>query len=160
MKSTDKYQLNLIEPNDDFLPDPLNENTQKLETVLSQFQDNTQAALTSLITGLGSGGHTCRVAHGTYTGEGKVLKNLNFGFTPLCVFIGLPAASTAFYQNPVALIRGIDMPLDRWTAGDIFLTWTDTGVEINGTSSTLLNSTGFSYSYVAFGFSNESEPSQ
>ena len=36
MQQTETYKLNLIESSDPFLPDALNENTQKLEEVVSE----------------------------------------------------------------------------------------------------------------------------
>ena len=36
MQQTEKYKLNLIESSDPFLPDGLNQNTLKLEEVVSQ----------------------------------------------------------------------------------------------------------------------------
>ena len=35
MQHTEKYKLNLIEPSDPFLPDSLNQNTQKIEDAMA-----------------------------------------------------------------------------------------------------------------------------
>lgn len=52
MQQTEKYKLNLIESSDPFLPDALNQNTQKLENALSaaieEHRAETDARLTVL----------------------------------------------------------------------------------------------------------------
>ena len=48
MQQTEKYKLNLIERSDPFLPDALNENTKRLETVVSEHLEGMDARVTVL----------------------------------------------------------------------------------------------------------------
>ena len=48
MQQTDKYKLNLIESSDPFLPDGLNQNTLKLEEVVSQHLEGMDQRVTVL----------------------------------------------------------------------------------------------------------------
>ena len=48
MQQTETYKLNLIESSDPFLPDALNENTQKLEEVVSEKLGEMDARVTVL----------------------------------------------------------------------------------------------------------------
>ena len=48
MQQTEKYKLNLIESSDPFSPDGLNENTRKLETVVSETLERMDARVTVL----------------------------------------------------------------------------------------------------------------
>lgn len=84
MQQTSKYQFNLIEPEDKFLPTPLNQNMEKVEAIISQ-------EVGVLQEGLGSGGYTARIAWGSYTGNGTYgaanANSLTFDFCPVLVFI-------------------------------------------------------------------------
>lgn len=52
MQQTEKYKLNLIESSDPFLPEGLNENTQKVEDVLKEKMEGPVAALDARVTEL------------------------------------------------------------------------------------------------------------
>ena len=87
MQQTQKYKLNLIESSDPFLPDGLNQNTQKVEQVLSQNLGSMRTDLDAVMAGLGSGGKTARIAWGSYRGNDKSGKahpnKLTFDFCPV-----------------------------------------------------------------------------
>lgn len=89
MQQTEKYQLNLIDPSDDFSPEPLNQN---METVDVQLSDH-DARLTNLTADVhpGAPGQIARVATGTYVGEGACgpdhPNSLTFDFKPVLVFV-------------------------------------------------------------------------
>ena len=95
MQHTDKYKLNLIETSDVFSPNPLNENTQKLEAALEevtahadagdQAEAAARAALAQRVTAL----EARRAVVGTYTGNGiKAGQTIDLGFTPAAVLLG------------------------------------------------------------------------
>lgn len=91
MQHTPKYALNLIDPSDDFLPDPLNRNMETVETQL-QAREAAEAALdTKFTAAIGAGGKTARIAWGSYVGNdeyGKEHPNvLTFDFKPVLVFV-------------------------------------------------------------------------
>ena len=88
MQQTEKYKLNLIESSDPFLPEALNQNTQKLEDALSaaieEHQAETDARLAvveahKLAAGLYMGKATGNSSSGEMT--------IALGFTPLAAFV-------------------------------------------------------------------------
>ena len=87
MQQTEKYKLNLIESSDPFLPEGLNENTQKVEDVLAAreaLSDERLADMDQRVTVLEA--HQFFV--GTYTGDGQLSQEIHLGFTPLAVCVG------------------------------------------------------------------------
>ena len=99
MQQTTKYKLNLIEKSDTFSPDPLNQNTQKVENALSAATAHTDAgdraeasarasadaALAQRVTAL----EAHHIYVGTYTGNGSTTdgQTINLGFTPAAVLL-------------------------------------------------------------------------
>ena len=85
MQQTEIYQLNKIDTDDTFSPDPINENTEKLEAALAGMEDRLDQRITTLE------GH--RLATGTYIGtyDGTAAsmtpRTIQLGFTPKMVFI-------------------------------------------------------------------------
>jgi len=119
MQHTEKYQFNLIEKEDSFLPDPLNENMEK-----------TESALAALDTALGAGGSTCRVIHGSYVGTGEDIY-ITFPFKPLAVF--LTCYRGTGYDVVAVLVRGAE---DAETIGATPISdivWTDRSVSFGAT---------------------------
>lgn len=114
MQQTNNHQFNLIESADTFSPDPLNENMEKVE-----------AAFAAVNTAMGSGGHTGRIAYGTYLGDGKGAKTLTFDFYPVVVFL---TAKGSVGHDTLVLIRecagtvgGAGGPISRvsWSGNSI-----------------------------------------
>lgn len=89
MRQTEKYQLNLIDPGDKFLPDPINENTEKTEAAINA---------------------CARIATGTYVGTGTYGKDnpctLTFGFTPKFVMV---------YESDMGWLTGYHFDLEGET---------------------------------------------
>lgn len=95
MQQTAKYKLNLIEKSDTFSPDPLNQNTQKVENALSaatahadagdKAEAAARAALAQRVTAL----EAHKMVVGTYTGNGSTTdgQTINLGFTPAAVLL-------------------------------------------------------------------------
>jgi hypothetical protein len=84
MQQTQNLNLNLIESTDPVDWSPLNANMETIEAAFA-----TQAADTLSL--VGSGGKNCRIATGTYTGDGtygeKNKNSLTFDFAPLVVLV-------------------------------------------------------------------------
>ena len=178
MQQTSKYQFKLIEGTDDFSPTPLNDNMEKVEdalealdaSVAEQLGDvedamdtleaGVESSLANLTAALGTGGHTCRMAYGTYTGSGQYGENhpnsLTFDFTPVLIIIGT-VGSVETEAFPGMLFRGMNMGHSVYTYGDspLYTTWTDHGVSWYSADSThyqmSLNNTP--YQYIALGYS-------
>ena len=86
MQQTKTYKLNLIETSDTFSPDPLNENTEKLEAEVSAeaaARQSSDAALEARVTVL----EARRFVAGTYKGNGIDDQLINLGFTPIAVLV-------------------------------------------------------------------------
>ena len=87
MQQTKTYKLNLMETSDTFSPDPLNQNTQMIEKVMSAEtaqRAEADAALDSRVTTL----EAHKVAVGIYTGNGVASgQEINLGFYPRAVFV-------------------------------------------------------------------------
>ena len=82
MQQTEKYKLNLIEPDDLFLPDGLNGSTQKIEDALAG-EEAARAALEARVVTL----EGRKMAWGIYTGDGQDAQFIPLPFTPKAVFI-------------------------------------------------------------------------
>ena len=89
MQQTETYQLNLIETSDTFSPDPLNQNTRKIEEALSAETSQRTAADTVLDHRIATlEGHKFVV--GSYTGSSSthgVFQAINLGFKPQLVYV-------------------------------------------------------------------------
>ena len=91
MQHTEKYKLNLIESSDPFSPDGLNENTRKLETVVSETLEGMDARVTVL--------EAHKFACGTYLGtrkEGSEIQFVPLPFTPRAVLTHMSPGSYSF----------------------------------------------------------------
>ena len=86
MQQTKTYKLNLIETSDTFSPDPLNENTEKLEAEVSAeaaARQSGDAALEARVTVL----EARRFVAGTYKGDDANQRVFPLGFTPKIVLV-------------------------------------------------------------------------
>lgn len=81
MQQTETYKLNLIEKDDMFSPDALNENTQEVEKQLSRL-DGAEASRDARVTAL----EVHKIAVGSYTGNGEDIF-VDVGFTPAAVLV-------------------------------------------------------------------------
>ena len=91
MQQTEKYKLNLIESSDPFLPDALNENTQKIEEVVQEKLGEMDQRVTVL--------EAKKFAVGTYKAEMNETLKVEVGFTPEAVIL-----SDAHGANQVCFI--------------------------------------------------------
>lgn len=96
MQQTEKYKLNLIESSDPFLPDGLNQNTQKVEDAMIAHEEKVKGSLDTFgarVTAL----EAHRFFIGTYTGNGRVDGFVELGFTPMAIFMIGGAAFDCFF---------------------------------------------------------------
>ena len=80
MQQTETYKLNLIESSDPFLPDALNENTQKIEEVVQEKLGEMDQRVTVL--------ESKKFAVGTYKAEMNETLKVEVGFTPIALYVG------------------------------------------------------------------------
>ena len=80
MQQTETYKLNLIESSDPFLPDALNENTQKIEEVVQEKLGEMDQRVTVL--------EAKKFAVGTYKAEMNETLKVEVGFTPIALYVG------------------------------------------------------------------------
>ena len=96
MQQTETYKLNLIESSDPFLPDALNENTQKLEEVVSEKLGEMDQRVTVL--------EAKKFAVGTYKAEMNETLKVEVGFTPIALYVG--------QSRKFSTIHGLILPGD------------------------------------------------
>ena len=109
MQQTEKHGFNLIEKEDAFSPEPLNENTKKMEEVFG----------------------TCTAYMGTYVGDGTSSRAVELGFAPKLLFLagGRPSITmrgwsifflyNKYYSDSVSLTdTGFHLSSDTHNAKD------------------------------------------
>lgn len=151
MRQTEKYQFNLIDPEDHFLPDPLNENMEKVETAISACP---------------------HIVAGSYVGTGTYGSNnpctLTFDFEPKLVmvysasmgFCGGSYGSKADCSQFIAP-RGA-ASASRVSSGSLYITdyfswdgnafsWYSSSNASSPTGALQLNKEGSTYCYLAIG---------
>ena len=174
MQQTTKYQFNLVDATDDFSPAPLNQNMERVEQELDGLSaaltqglgglgESMSSGLAAVNTALGAGGHTCRLAFGSYTGSDQAGSShpntLSFGFKPLVVFIG---TETNFYCWPGVFFQGIGVGKSCVSNSSDFLyvTWSGHCVSWYSRDSNVdmqMNVSRYTYYYVALGYDDSGE---
>lgn len=166
MQQTDKYQLNLIEPSDSFLPDGLNENTQKLEDVLfntlSAQDTKVNSWMAEVAKQVGRGGKTARIAWGSYVGDNTCGEDHPtrhmFDFCPVLIIVGSESEFMRKEGRPSVFIRPLAkvyMP----SLGQAITTnvhWTENGVWYYTGNSNHQNNYSMTYYYFAIGYDKNS----
>lgn len=148
MQHTQKYQLNLIDPSDEFLPDPLNQNMETVETQL-QAREAAEAALdTKFTAAIGSGGKTARIAWGSYEGTGEYGKEhptvLTFDFKPHLVLV---QDSYSYHL----MLRGVLASISKSIYSSV-VSWDENSVSWHNSSPGYqLNDSGLTFYYAAIG---------
>ena len=147
MQQTTRYKFNIIETSDAFGPEALNANTKAVEAELAALE----AADAALLTAMGTHGHTCRIATGSYTGTGGYgsgsKKTLSFDFKPLAVFV-------SFGTRYLLLVRPIGHAYPDHDGYYVDITWGDRSVSWYSTFSadTHMNKSNTQYQYFAIGY--------
>lgn len=158
MQQTEKYKLNLIEPSDPFLPEGLNENTQKIEEVLSENLGAVRSTVDALVKNVGAGGKNARIAWGFYDGNGTYGEGnsivLTVDFYPAFLFTGSSRGFTDSMWSPCFLMRGLTTTeAQHYGAGYLGVTWLDDGVKLSGSSAASANNElNHRYFYIIIGY--------
>lgn len=137
MQHTDKYKLDLIEKEDAFSPDALNENTQKVEAALIAHEGAVKEVTDGLdqrVTVL----EAKKFAAGTYQLKVTVDYTIELGFTPVAVLIQRVSDSTSVTLLTAVGSKGTSML--RITEGGFIVNALRGGVGHTG-----------EYTYIAFG---------
>ena len=129
MQHTNKYTLNLIEKDDTFSPDPLNDNMEKVERAL----EAEAAALDQRLQAI----EAHHVAVGTYTPQEDKVTNVDIGFSPSMILIhALGTTDTCG-----VLMAGHDHPNGKITSNGFQIGAAGSGGNINYF---------YMYAYIAF----------
>ena len=144
MQQTNTYQLNLVESTDAFSPQPINENTEAIETLLK----NQSLAIDSC----------ARMAAGSYTGTGTsgvaAPNTLTFGFTPkVLLVLAATAGLWDQYQGSMLLIHPMTTGVTgSQTDSHVTITWGENFVSwCSADYIYQMNSEGRTYYYFAMG---------
>ena len=162
MQQTTKYQFKLIEGTDDFSPTPLNDNMEAVESQLSALE----TSLAGLADNLGTAGHNCRIATGSYVGTGTYGQSspnsLTFPFPPLFVLICTGGDPTyPNYGNSYSdcfLLRPLTTCVSTGNSCRNTVTWSGNTVswyvQPDQTNEHIgqNNTSGYTYRYIAFGY--------
>lgn len=145
MKQTSNYQFNLIESGDTFSPNPLNENMEKAEEILTGLEGELSGQIAAVMAAMGSGGSTARIAFGSWVGDGASSRTLTFDFKPVLVIA--VGADGRFSTVMVRSAKG-----SQYNNSTVNVQWSEKAVTVTGSADTThLNSSGSQYCYVAVG---------
>ncbi len=152
MQHTTKYSLNLIEPSDEFLPEPLNENTKAVEAQLQAREAAETAMEQRLNQAIGAGGRTARIAVGSYVGGDENARTVDVDFYPIAILV---APESGYGAQFFVLLRPYRSAFCR-SVEAIEVTWTDRGASwrntsIPGDAAKSMNVTGANYYWAAIG---------
>ena len=133
----------------------INENFQALDQNVGALSQT----VTALTSALGSGGHTCRIAFGTYVGSGTTPtaskpKRLNVDFTPVLMICSSRDPDNDYKELPYFLQRGRETygRLEYISNGG-YVTFYDRKIEWYSDSSLVgLNYNGRTYHWIVFGY--------
>ena len=162
MGKTANYGLPKWEKSDFIKMDDFNAAFGKIDETLKANADAVAAkaeaeTVTAIAQALGSGGQNCRIAWGSYTGNGKYGSanptSLTFDFKPMVVFI----TSDDHARNNLGQMIRPSSYGSACSGGAIRLTWSDHGVswyttEAVNANSHQNNSNDYTYQYLAIGY--------
>lgn len=170
MEKTTNYKLPRWEKDDFVKMDDFNAAFQTIDETLKAGADAVadeaaarETAVTAVAQALGTGGQNCRIAWGSYTGNGKYGSSnpntLNFDFKPMMVWVGgaNSGGGTAFpatFLRPVTLSRSDSATPDH----QLNVNWGENQVSWYASSYTTIyaanqcNAENTTYYYVAIGY--------
>ena len=130
----------------------INENFTQLDTECTDLAQS----LSALTAEVGSGGHNCRIATGTYVGNGKYgsteKNSLQFNFVPALVMI---RAQSQNEPSPCILMRGATHGTAYGlTTHEVSAAWSAKGVSWYSTEGAYYqaNQNGVTFVYLVFGY--------
>lgn len=169
MRQTETYNLKLIDTDDQFSPDALNENSETLEAELArmdaelstkatrtemgtlQTQVDAKAERTELVRVETEAAH---IFAGSYTGDGNETQKINLGFTPKAVLVitqygeldfnGYCHGGLALEGKPLYSSMGLREPAVEIVSGGIEVHYIESGTRV------FANESGKTYYFIAF----------
>ena len=181
MTKTTNYQLNQWEKSDRILMDDFNDMTATLDAALKANADAAQAlqsgkadaqTVSALAKNLGTAGHNCRVAFGSYVGDGNVGQaaptTLASPFYPVLVLMQRVISGNNSIANPSVFVRTNDKgtnAADKSTMDSLlYLTRADDSVSWysynTGGAYAQLNTNGTTYLYIILGYDKATEDAE
>ena len=176
MKRTTNYSLPTWEKSDFIQMSDFNDLTQKTDAALKANADAAQAlqsgkadaqTVSALAKNLGTAGHNCRIAVGSYTGMGTYGQNnavsIACDFYPVVLLVAPLDDSPV--KNPRIMVRGRTSGTIRPEGGSNFnltVVWKDAGVSWYNATATNANqqlNNDESYCYVVLGYDKVKENS-
>ncbi len=150
MQYTENYQLPQWAEDDRIMMGDFNKAMADIDRGLAGVARDGAAALAQAV---GSGGQNCRVAFGSYVGNGKSgyadRRTLTLGFRPLVLFITTAAGSQ---YGPTVMVRPAQQASVGYTNGTAWGAWGSREVTWGGgDENCALNSKDTTYYYVAIG---------
>ena len=123
-----------------------------------------QASVAALIPNVGSSGHNCRVAFGSYVGTGKTGKTnpvvINCGFCPVVVFLAYQTGTGDNAELKYSyFLRGTTLgPCPTYPEIFMTMTWSDQSLSYYSTSAAYqANVNGRTYYYGVLGYDKAAE---
>ena len=161
MTKTEHYQLNQWDAADPVRREDFNADNAKLDAAIAAVRNETAENLQELArnvsANLGSGGQNCRIAWGSYTGDGTFgavsPNSISVGFAPVMLFLvdleNAGGGSLTFWRG-----CGSYQPFMSSTST---ITWSNTGVTWynNQYATYQYNESGHTYLYCVLGYSSD-----
>lgn len=177
MKRTTNYALPTWEKSDFIKMDDFNDLTQKTDLALKANADAAGGkadaqTVSALAKNLGAAGHNCRVAFGSYVGDGNVGQaaptTLASPFYPVLVLVQRVISGNNSIANPSVFVRPNDKgtnAADKSTMDSLlYLTWADDSVSWysynTGGAYAQLNTYGTTYLYIILGYDKATEDAE
>ena len=177
MKRTTNYSLPTWEKSDFIKMDDFNDLTQKTDLALKANADAAGGkadaqTVSALAKNLGAAGHNCRVAFGSYVGDGNVGQaaptTLASPFYPVLVLVQRVISGNNSIANPSVFVRPNDKgtnAADKSTMDSLlYLTWADDSVSWysynTGGAYAQLNTYGTTYLYIILGYDKATEDAE
>ena len=181
MTKTTNYQLNQWAKSDRVMMDDFNADNTKIDAALKANADAAQAlqsgkadaqTVSALAKNLGAAGHNCRVAFGSYVGDGNVGQaaptTLASPFYPVLVLVQRVISGNNSIANPSVFVRPNDKgtnAADKSTMDSLlYLTWADDSVSWysynTGGAYAQLNTYGTTYLYIILGYDKATEDAE
>ncbi len=177
MKRTTNYALPTWEKSDFIQMSDFNDLTQKTDAALKANADAAGSkadaqTVSALAKNLGAAGHNCRVAFGSYVGDGNVGQaaptTLASPFYPVLVLVQRVISGNNSIANPSVFVRPNDKgtnAADKSTMDSLlYLTWADDSVSWysynTGGAYAQLNTYGTTYLYIILGYDKATEDAE
>ncbi len=142
---TEHYRLNRWALSDQILMEDFNADNETLDAALHALSDSLVQRAGALQSAIGSGGHTCRLIHGSYVGSGEN-KTLSCPFYPVAVY--LTEARESGVNHSSVLLRGVTLA-SAYSTAKVHPVWGECSVAFD-----YYTDEGDTYYYLVLGYSD------